>query len=110
MLETSWLCRYKNVAAVNNCKARCSSVHPEKQYAAILPDIWGRCKYYEVEKEVGMILVNFIGSPMAGKIITLLVLMWKILVFNLKMTSTCNSIISSASHGPGSIQVLGDGV
>ena len=36
---------------------------------------------------------------MTGKIITLNV---GILVFNLKMTSTCNSIISSASHGPGS--------
>lgn len=56
-----------------------------------------------------MILVNFIGSPMAGKIITLLVLMWKFL--HLIENDLPATPLSAQLMGTGvPILVLGDGV
>lgn len=48
-------------------------------------NICGTCKILTNGKEV-KILVNFMGYPMTGKIVTPLILIWKL--FYLKMTYT----------------------
>lgn len=58
---------------------------PLKNSICHFTNICGTCKILTNGKEV-IILVNFMGCPMIGKIVTPLILIWKL--FYPKMTST----------------------